>query len=154
MDCVVFAERRQSVIDIVQAVGRCLRIPKDRPKKIAKIFIPIIIDKHNNKYNRKSFCNAFEIIEAIKAHDKSLEDEIDKINLSTSVDIPSGGGKIKIKSYNKDINIQNISKNIRLEIAKLNSEKIKVLKKSLVKKIVSSKTEFKIVRMAFPDGKI
>jgi predicted helicase len=48
IDCVLFADPKSGVIDIVQAVGRALRIEKT--KKFGYVVVPIIIDDINSPY--------------------------------------------------------------------------------------------------------
>ena len=146
VDGVIFSDKKGSIIDIVQAVGRCLRVDSSNPNKIAKIFIPIILGNNNDKINFNKYSHLFEIIEALKAHDKSLIDEINKIHLHEAT---GGGGnsrKIKILPH-KNLDISKIKKLLSLEISKLNQGEIQILRKKLIKdKIVSLKVNFQICR--------
>lgn len=148
VDGVIFSDRKGSIIDIVQAVGRCLRKDKLNLNKIAKIFIPIILTEDNQKINFSKYEHIFEIIEALKAHDKSLVDEIDKIHLEQATGV---GGKsmqrIKIRPH-KDLDIKKIKQLLSLEISRLNRGEIQILKKKLQdnKKNKSLKVNFKICR--------
>ena len=115
VDGVVFSDKKSSIIDIVQAVGRCLRLDKNNPKKIAKIFVPIILGDNNQSIDFKKYTHLFEIIEALKAHDKNLVDEINHLHLSEA--IGSGGGSRRIKIIpHKNLNINKIKKLISLKI--------------------------------------
>ena len=148
VDGVIFSDKKGSIIDIVQAIGRCLRLDKkNNPNKIAKIFIPIILGDNDKAINFAKFSHLFEIIEAIKAHDKSLVDEINQIHLEQATGGGGGGSKrIKIIPH-KDLNIKNIKKLLTLEISKLNRGEIQILRKKLLpKKSVSLKVDFQICR--------
>lgn len=46
LDAVVFLEPRKSQVDVIQAVGRVMRRPPDRPDKIGYIVIPVVVDEH------------------------------------------------------------------------------------------------------------
>ncbi len=146
VDGVIFSDKKGSIIDIVQAVGRCLRLDASNPNKIAKIFVPIILGNNNDKINFSKYSHLFEIIEALKAHDKSLVDEINKIHLHEAT---GGGGnskKIKILPH-KNLDISRIKKLLSLEISKLNRGEIQILRKKLVKdKLISLKVNFQICR--------
>lgn len=154
VDCIVFSEKRKSVVDIVQAVGRCLRKSKENPEKIARIFIPVIVDRNQNSIDKKKFSYLFEIIEAIKAHDEGLKDEIDKLNLGESGISSSGTKKINLVSHTKNIDLETISKSLRLEIARLNSGSLSKFKNTYKNvRLVSPKTPFKINKVTFKDWK-
>lgn len=146
VDGVIFSDKKGSIIDIVQAVGRCLRLDKNNPKKTAKIFIPIILGDNNDTINFKKYSHLFEIIEALKAHDKSLVDEINQIHLGEATGGGGGLKRIKIVPH-KDLNIHKIKKLLSLEISKLNKGEIILLKKKLLsKKNISLKVDFQICR--------
>jgi predicted helicase len=130
VDGVIFSEKKGSIIDIVQAVGRCLRKDDSNPKKVAKIFIPIILGDNNKKINFSKYSYLFEIIEALKAHDKNLVEEINKIHLQGATGNGNFDRKIKIIPH-KDLNIDEIKKILFLQISKLNRGEIELLKKKL-----------------------
>ena len=147
----LFFPKRKSVVDIVQAVGRCLRKSKENPEKVARIFIPVILDEIKI-LSIKKFSYLFEIIEAIKAHDEGLKDEIDKLNLGESGISSSGKTKINLVSYTKNINLETISKSLRLEIARLNSGSLSKFKNTYKNtRLASPKTPFKINKVTFKD---
>ncbi len=43
LDGIVFADPRRSQVDIVQAVGRVMRTDPDRPDKVGRIVIPVVV---------------------------------------------------------------------------------------------------------------
>jgi len=146
VDGVIFSEKKGSIIDIVQAVGRCLRKDDTNPKKVAKIFIPIILGDNDKKINFSKYSYLFEIIEALKAHDKNLVEEINKIHLQEATGNGNFDRKIKIIPH-KDLNINEIKKILFLQISKLNRGEIEILKKKLRnKKNKSMKVDFQICR--------
>lgn len=146
VDSVIFSDKKGSIIDIVQAVGRCLRLDEANPAKIAKIFVPIILGDNNESINFKKYSHLFEIIEALKAHDKNLVDEINQIHLGKATG--SGGGLRRIKILpHKDLDLAKIKRLLSLEISKLNKGEIQILKKKLLlKKNTSIKVNFQICR--------
>ncbi len=68
IDSICFVDNKSSTIDIVQSIGRSLRLHAD--KKIASIYVPTIIDTNdaeNNKYG-----NLIKILKAMKTTDDDI----------------------------------------------------------------------------------
>lgn len=114
-DSVVFADNKNSTIDIVQCVGRCLRITNKMPDKKGHIIIPMIIDKKDitsNKINdiftleNKQFKKIRKILKAMSTTDENVYEKIivDVINEN-----------VKSNEVNEDIN-KNNDENIDIEI--------------------------------------
>ena len=80
LDAVVFADPRQSEVDIVQAVGRAIR--KSDNKKIGTIIIPIVTSKEDlveEKLDNEGFKKIRQILYALKAHDEDLSIEFENL---------------------------------------------------------------------------
>lgn len=118
IDCVLFADPRQSTIDIVQAVGRALRLAKD--KKFGYVLVPILIDDENidiDDIENKSFQAIITILRALASNDERI---IDYFNTTNMAEISSGGGlvdfdipiglNIDINEFNNAIKLSIISK--------------------------------------------
>ena len=79
LDSVVFFDTRESLVDIVQSVGRVMR--KSDGKKYGYIILPVCIPskkvKDYNKYieSDAQFKGIWKVIKALRAHDESLVDE-------------------------------------------------------------------------------
>jgi predicted helicase len=79
LDSVAFFDTRESVVDIVQAVGRVMR--KSPGKKFGYIILPVCIPSTKvAKYNDyiesdPQFKGIWRVIKALRAHDESLVDE-------------------------------------------------------------------------------
>jgi predicted helicase len=95
LDAVVFFDTRESIVDIVQSVGRVMR--KADGKKYGYIILPVCIPSEKVKdYNSyiesdPQFKGIWKVIKALRAHDESLVDEAvfrRKIQV-----IGEGGGK-------------------------------------------------------------
>lgn len=70
LDAVLFLQPRESVVDVVQAVGRVMR--KSEGKEIGYIIIPIVIAKGKDgseALNSSVYQTVWQVINAIKAHD-------------------------------------------------------------------------------------
>ncbi|MFM0498631.1 DEAD/DEAH box helicase [Paraburkholderia caledonica] len=79
LDAVVFFDTRESIVDIVQSVGRVMR--KADGKKFGYIILPVCIPsdkvKDYNSYidSDPQFKGIWKVIKALRAHDESLVDE-------------------------------------------------------------------------------
>lgn len=93
LDAVVFFDTRESIVDIVQSVGRVMR--KADGKKFGYIILPVCIPSEKVKdYNSyidsdPQFKGIWKVIKALRAHDESLVDEAEfrrKIQVITDPD--------------------------------------------------------------------
>lgn len=79
LDSVIFFDTRESIVDIVQSVGRVMR--KSDGKKYGYIILPVCIPSEKVKdYNSyidsdPQFKGIWKVIKALRAHDESLVDE-------------------------------------------------------------------------------
>ncbi len=79
LDSVIFFDTRESIVDIVQSVGRVMR--KADGKKYGYIILPVCIPSEKVKdYNSyidsdPQFKGIWKVIKALRAHDESLVDE-------------------------------------------------------------------------------
>ncbi len=82
LDGIVFADPKNSEVDIIQAVGRAIRLSGD--KKIGTIIIPVFIDKQSQgveDLENSCFKKVWQIIKALRMHDDVLAEELDTIRL-------------------------------------------------------------------------
>ncbi len=83
LDGVIFFNSRSSVVDIIQAVGRVMR--KAEGKKYGYIIIPVAIPPHMSAHesfnNRPEYKTIWQVLQALRAHDNRLMNDINKINL-------------------------------------------------------------------------
>ncbi len=118
IDCILFADPRQSTVDIVQAVGRALRLAKD--KEFGYVLVPILIDDENidiENIKNKSFQALITILRALASNDERIIDYFqttDSARLTNggrliNFDIPIGFN-IDIKEFNDAIKLFIISK--------------------------------------------
>ena len=79
LDAVIFFDTRESIVDIVQSVGRVMR--KAEGKQYGYIILPVCIPSSEiadyNSYidNDPQFKGIWKVIKALRAHDESLVDE-------------------------------------------------------------------------------
>lgn len=84
VDMVAFIDPRHSKIDIAQATGRAMRIPKGSTKDTGYIVIPIFLEKGNNEslekaLKRSDFKSISNILNAMQEQDEELVDIISQI---------------------------------------------------------------------------
>jgi len=93
LDAVVFFDTRESIVDIVQSVGRVMR--KSEGKKYGYIILPVCIPSEKVKdYNsyidgNPQFKGIWKVIKALRAHDESLVDEAE---FRRKIKVIGGGG--------------------------------------------------------------
>ena len=108
LDSVVFFDTRESIVDIVQSVGRVMR--KAEGKKYGYIILPVCIpskkvaDYNNYIESDPQFRSIWKVIKALRAHDESLVDEAEfrrKIQVISGSEGPgkgegNGGGNLPL----------------------------------------------------------
>lgn len=80
LDGVAFIDPRGSEVDIIQAVGRAIRLAED--KTIGTIVIPVYIDSTMDPdtiLKDSSFKAVWRVVKALRAHDEDLAKQIDSI---------------------------------------------------------------------------
>ena len=96
LDGVAFIDPKGSIVDIIQAVGRVMR--KSPDKKIGTIIIPVFVDESedaDHAFESSAFRPVWQVLKALRAHDRRLADELD--TLRTSLGEQTGGGsRIKL----------------------------------------------------------
>jgi predicted helicase len=84
LDAVLFLNPRNSMVDVIQAVGRVMRIAKD--KQFGYIILPIAIPegmstsealRDNNRYKV-----VWQVLQALRAHDERMDAAINQIELN------------------------------------------------------------------------
>jgi superfamily II DNA or RNA helicase len=82
LDGIAFIDPKKSEIDIVQAVGRAIRLSKD--KTVGTIVIPVFIeDDHDPEIilNSSEFDKVWKVVNALRAHDEQLGEQLDKLRI-------------------------------------------------------------------------
>jgi len=84
LDAVIFLNPRDSVIDVVQSVGRVMR--KSPEKEYGYIILPIAttwdMEPEEALDNNENFRVVWTVLQALRAHDERLNAEINKIELN------------------------------------------------------------------------
>ena len=97
LDGVAFIDPRRSQIDIVQAVGRAIRKAKD--KAIGTIIVPVFVDETADAetvLEASEFDRVWQVVNALRAHDEVLADELDELRRERGRHTQSSGRPDKI----------------------------------------------------------
>ncbi len=84
IDSIYFVDKKNSLIDIVQACGRALRKPRDKHDKVAYFLIPVLLPENSSEHeaiNNTDFEMLHNLIQSLRDQDQRLEQWIDNINL-------------------------------------------------------------------------
>lgn len=89
LDAVVFLAPSSSEVDVVQSVGRVMR--RAPGKKRGYIIIPVVVPNGRtaDEYfanGASTFRTVWMVLQALRAHDSSLDDELDRVNLGGQLD--------------------------------------------------------------------
>lgn len=98
LDAIVFCDKRNSVIDIAQSLGRAIRIDKSRPNKKAIIYLPV--------YEVGEYQEMLRILRDLVMIDS-------KLRVSISDPSPGGGGMITVEDDSKTISYERIFRSIQ-----------------------------------------
>jgi superfamily II DNA or RNA helicase len=83
LDGIAFIDPKGSVIDIIQAVGRVIRLSAN--KTVGTIVIPVFIDEsadEDHALEQSAFDPVWQVLKALRAHDQRLADELDTLRTS------------------------------------------------------------------------
>ena len=84
LDAVMFLNPRKSVVDVVQSVGRVMR--KAKGKQYGYVILPIAvppgIPAEQALNDNKRYQVVWEVLQALRAHDDRLKDDINKLELN------------------------------------------------------------------------
>jgi predicted helicase len=82
LDGVAFIDPRSSEIDIIQSVGRAMRLSEN--KTMGTIVIPVFIEQTDDAekaLEASEFKPIWDVLEALKSHDNRLSDELDQLRI-------------------------------------------------------------------------
>lgn len=99
LDGVAFIDPRASQIDIIQAVGRAIRLSEN--KTAGTIVLPVFIgqsDDPEQALEEGNFKPIWDVLNALKAHDDVLADELNQIRTELG---HKGGGKVDPEAFSK-----------------------------------------------------
>ncbi|AXU16779.1 DEAD/DEAH box helicase [Streptomyces clavuligerus] len=94
VDSICFADTRGSQVEIVQNIGRALRLNKDGSTKIARIIVPVFLDPGENPTDMiasASFKPLVAVLQGLRSHDERLVEQL------ASRALTSGKRKVHIR---------------------------------------------------------
>lgn len=140
IDAVYFAEPKNSIVDIIQAVGRSLRKDKNRPDKVSFIIIPMVISDSVAKFediDPKEFSTLHSVIQALRDQDRILADFIDKLNLKAA----KGKKRCSLEpddpiivELSESLDLNDFTDSLSLRIAEVNKDPANIGKEFIVNK--------------------
>ena len=88
LDAVMFLNPRKSVVDVVQSVGRVMRLAQG--KKYGYIILPVVVpagvEPEKALDDHKNFQVVWEVLQALRAHDERFDAMVNKVELNTKRD--------------------------------------------------------------------
>ena len=109
LDAIVFLEPRNSMVDVVQAVGRVMR--KNANKKYGYVILPIGIPSgvtpEEALSDNKRYAGVWQVLNALRSHDSRLNATINKLDLNDEAPemieiVPVGFAEIEESSPEKE----------------------------------------------------
>ena len=82
LDGVAFVDPKRSEIDIIQAVGRAIRLSDD--KETGTIIIPVFLsdsDDPDEVISASEFDQVWKVVNALRSHDETLGEELDELRV-------------------------------------------------------------------------
>jgi predicted helicase len=88
LDAVMFLNPRRSVVDVVQSVGRVMRLAKG--KKYGYIILPVVVPAgvapEQALDGNKNFQVVWDVLQALRAHDERFDAMVNKVELNKNRD--------------------------------------------------------------------
>lgn len=158
VDSTYFVNPKNSLIDIVQACGRALRKPKNKPEKIAYFIVPILFPEADTELeviNETDFEMLHNLIQSLRDQDERLAQWIDEINLQASQgktkDFSKGKEPPIVLDIPKEFDVEKFGDNLFLRIAEVNSEPTRYSYKTKVYGKTERKSHLKRVFITIGD---
>ncbi len=85
LDAVLFLTPRNSQVDVVQSVGRVMRITPDGKKKRGYVILPVVIpagmEPHEALSDNKTYAVVWQVLQALRSHDDRFDAMVNKLDL-------------------------------------------------------------------------
>ncbi|WP_030694536.1 DEAD/DEAH box helicase [Streptomyces globisporus] len=79
VEAVCFADTRGSQVEIVQNIGRALRLHKDGSTKVARIIVPVFLEPGENPTDMvasSSYAGLVAVVQGLRSHDERLVEQL------------------------------------------------------------------------------
>lgn len=125
LDAVMFLSAKNSEIDVVQSVGRVMRVDPQGKKKYGYIIIPVLIPPKEKAEDalddNKRYKVVWTVLNALRAHDDRFNAEINKIELNKKKGRKNGhilvGGSDNSTTSESDPNGEKPTREIQTELS-------------------------------------
>ena len=141
LDAVLFLQPRKSQIDVVQAVGRVMRLAEE--KKYGYIILPVVVpageDPADMLDRNSAYAHVWEVLQALRSHDDRFEAWINKLDLNRKKDGPIrviGVGPRKTKEDEDDDEQKAAEAAAQLVFQGLDEERLEKWREAIYAKIV------------------
>ena len=116
VDCVLFADPKQSTIDIVQAVGRGLRLAKN--KELCYVVVPVLLHQSEDRRAVEAYKSILSLLRSLAAHDERIVEEFRSISAGKRPGKPivSWSGLPDLVTDGRDIDLKDFQNSIELKI--------------------------------------
>ena len=109
VDCILFADPKQSKVDIVQALGRALRDYKG--KEIGYVLLPIIIEDEDDSRDEKQYQEVLKVIRQLASNDSRI---IEYFKTKSKGESSRVGGVVNVDSSFIEIDLDEFEKDFHL----------------------------------------
>ncbi len=107
IDCILFADPRQSKIDIVQAMGRALRYFKG--KRVGYVLLPIVLYDEEDSRKEEQYKQILKIIRQLASNDSRIIEYFKNVSEGKPVE---RGGPMEINFESKNVDLEKIKNEI------------------------------------------
>ena len=114
IDCIVFADPRKSKIDIVQALGRALRIKKG--KESGYVILPVIYDGKTNQIDNDNFNEIISIVRGLAANDERIVEYFKEKSFDKGKERNQAGGAEVFKMISETLSESELSEQLRVKV--------------------------------------
>jgi superfamily II DNA or RNA helicase len=127
VDCVLFADPRQSKVDIVQAAGRAMRKSEETGKKHGFIIVPLVVPDEldlETFADTTAFANVVTIIKALAAEDERIVEYLRVISTGKTTDVgervETDFTEVLAEKVDAAVFLENLKLKVWDKVAKLN----------------------------------
>ncbi len=116
IDCVLFADPKRSTVDIVQAVGRALRVHKD--KEYGYVIVPILVDKEikdGEEIGKEAFDSILTTLRALAADDERIVEYFRSVSQGRQRGKSGGGVEVELPE-GITIDVEEFIKSVELRV--------------------------------------
>lgn len=121
-DSVCFAENRSSTVDIIQCIGRSLRLCDKKPNKLSYVIVPVIINDNIDFFemDNSEYHKVMSILRALATTDDNVQEKFTSIDGLGEYRVSKASNETNKESImhieNKKIDINELLKNLNTKV--------------------------------------